>query len=210
MHWELLILALVAVVVLFQLYNVLGRRVGFKAEDKPGVPKSEESEGPIGRPAPDKVPDRLRMPNLDALKAKDANFNETNFVEKAREAYEQIVQAFNRGEIENLKERLSADVYTVFGNAIAARGEAKAVAVSFVDAPKADMDLIDLKDDRAQVRMRFLSELVYETRKPADEVGKPDEVHKQHRRTAEYWTFQKNLKSASNPWILTKVEAAKA
>ncbi|MDC7683063.1 Tim44/TimA family putative adaptor protein [Asticcacaulis sp. BYS171W] len=210
MSWELLILALVAVVVLFQLYNVLGRRVGFKAEDKPGAPRIEDTEGPIGRPAQDKPSDRLRLPNLDALKAKDSNFNEANFVEKSREAYEQIVLAFNRGEIDGLKERLSEDVFAVFGKAIAARGEAKAIAVAFVDSPKADMDLIDLKDDRAQVRMRFLSELVYETRTPPAEVGQPDQVHKQHRRTAEYWTFQKNLKSAANPWILVRVEAAKA
>ncbi|ESQ80929.1 Tim44/TimA family putative adaptor protein [Asticcacaulis sp. YBE204] len=214
MSWDLLILALIAVVVLFQLYNVLGRRVGFKAEDKAenklGAPKGDEGEGPIGRPAQDRVVDRLRLPNLDALKAKDSNFNEVNFVEKSREAYEQIVLAFNRGEIDNLKERLSESVFDVFSKAVAARGEQKAVAVSFVDAPKADMDLIDLKDDRAQVRMRFLSELVYETRTASSEVGVPDEVHKQHRRTAEYWTFQKNLKSAANPWILVRVEAAKA
>lgn len=207
MPWDLLILALIAVVVLFQLYNVLGRRVGFKAEDKPVVQKSDDSEGPFNRPGqePKAQPERLRMPNLDALKARDAHFNEVNFVEKAREAYEQIVLAFNRGEIEGLKDRLSESVYGVFAKAIEARGEQKAMTVSFVEAPKTDLDQIELKDDRALVRVRFLSELLYEM---ADTDG--GEPKKAHRRTAEFWTFQKNLKSPTNPWILSRVEAAKA
>lgn len=205
--WELPVLAIIAVVVLFQLYNVLGRRVGFKAEDKVQAPKPDEVET---TQRGDKVPDLMKLPNLDTLKTKDSNFNEINFLEKSRETYEQIVVAFNRGDIESLKDRLSDGVYSVFSKAIAARGDDKVIRVSFVDAPKADIDLIDFKDERAQVRVRFLSELVYETTKPTDEVGQADEIIKHHRRTAEYWTFQKNLKSTTNPWVLTKVEAAKA
>lgn len=207
MPWDLLILALIAVVVLFQLYNVLGRRVGFKAEDKPAVPKTDDNnEGPFNRPGQEpKQPERFKLPNLDALKARDNHFNEINFVEKAREAYEQIVLAFNRGEIEGLKDRLSDSVYGVFAKSIEARGEQKSMGVTFVEAPKTDLDQIDLKDDKASVRVRFLSELLYEM--PDPEGG---EVKKAHRRTAEFWTFQKNLKSPNNPWILSRVEAAKA
>ncbi|MFT3997191.1 MAG: Tim44/TimA family putative adaptor protein [Asticcacaulis sp.] len=205
MPWELLILAMIAVVVLFQLYNVLGRRVGFKAEDKPQIPKTEDAEAIAGRnPSEVRLPERPRIPNLDALKARDAHFNEVNFAEKAREAYEQIVTAFNRGEIDGLKERLTETVFGVFARAIDARGENRSIRVSFVEPPKTDLDQIDLKEDKAWVRVRFLSELVYETGE-----GETD-TKKTHGRTAEFWTFQKNLKSATNPWILSRVEAAKA
>lgn len=205
MPWDLLILALIAVVVLFQLYNVLGRRVGFKAEDKPVTQKPETGEATSGRTTAEvREPERPRIPNLDALKARDAHFNEINFVEKAREAYEQIVTAFNRGEIEGLKDRLTEAVYGTFARAVAARGDNKSIRVSFVEPPKTDLDQIDLNEDKALVRVRFLSELIYET-------GEGEaEVKKTHGRTAEFWTFQKNLKSASNPWILSRVEAAKA
>jgi len=204
MPWDLLILALIAVVVLFQLYNVLGRRVGFKAEDKPVTPKPEEGEAAGRANGEVRVPERPRIPNLDALKARDAHFNEINFVEKAREAYEQIVTAFNRGEIDGLKDRLTETVFTSFARAVEARGEDRMVKVSFVEPPKTDLDQIDLKEDKALVRVRFLSELLYETG------GGEQEVKKTHGRTAEFWTFQKNLKSASNPWVLARVEAAKA
>ncbi|WP_140984299.1 Tim44/TimA family putative adaptor protein [Asticcacaulis tiandongensis] len=208
MSWDLVILAVITVVVLFQLYNVLGKRVGLKAEDKAGAKKPEENEGAVRI---ERAPETVRIPNLEVLKTRDANFNEINFLEKAREVYEQIVLAFNRGEVNSVKERLSDTVYKVFSDAAAARSDdAKKQVVKFVDTPKADIDTIDFKDDLAQVRVRFLSELVYETRTPSDEVGKPDAVSSVHRRTAEYWTFQKTLKTPNHPWMLIKVEAAKA
>ena len=39
------------------------------------------------------------------------------------------------------------------------------------------------------------------------EPPKPQKVYK---RTAEYWTFQKTMRNQGNPWVLAKVEAAKA
>lgn len=208
MSWDLVILAVITVVVLFQLYNVLGKRVGLKAEDKTGLRKPEEAEGAVRI---DRTPEMVRIPNLEALKTRDTNFNEINFLEKAREVYEQIVLAFNRGDLSSVRERLSDTVYRVFSQATAARAEdAKNQTVRFVDTPKADIDTISLKDDLAQVRVRFLSELAFETRTPSGEIGKPDTVNSLHRRTAEYWTFQKTLKTPNHPWTLIKVEAARA
>ncbi len=37
--------------------------------------------------------------------------------------------------------------------------------------------------------------------------AKPSKIYK---RTAEYWTFQKGLRGQGGPWLLAKVEAAKA
>jgi predicted lipid-binding transport protein (Tim44 family) len=208
MSLELIILAIIAAVVLYQLYNVLGKNVGLKAEDKLNNPKSDDH--PIAPVIRDKPVEPAKVPNAETLKGRDPNFNEATFIEKAKEAYEQIVLAFNRGEIEGLKERLSDSVYSVFSTAISSRGDAKSIEAAFVDSPKADIDVINLKDDLADIRVRFLSELVYETKTLKASEGSADEIKKTHRRTAEYWTFQKNLKSANNPWILNRVEAAKA
>lgn len=234
----LVIFAIVAVVILFQLYNVLGRKVGFRAEDKPVTAKGEEfdlmSKG-------DKPLESSRMPNLDMLKTRDANFNELNFLEKARETYEQIVVAFHKGEIDTVKDKLSETVYGSFAKAIAARPVPND-HLSFVDTPKADIDVIDFKDDVAQIRVRFLSELAYEAPPveaplveaetaveptPESPVVSPVEsavpvtktettkkdAHKPvktFKRTAEFWTFQKGLRLPNSPWLLSKVEAAKA
>jgi len=246
----LVIFAVIAVVILVQLYNVLGRKVGFRGDDKPATPRTEDVEAGA---QPVRLPEASRVPNLEVLKTRDANFNEINFIEKARETYEQVVLAFHKGELDTVKDKLSDGVFSVFSNAVNERHNPPRDRLSFVGAPKADMDVIEFKDDVAQIRVRFLSELAYEepevvvepippveappvaslevkepisevpeapkkrTRKsatPAPElVSKPvvaPKPSKVYKRTAEYWTFQKGLRSQGGSWLLTKVEAAKA
>ncbi|MEI9903868.1 MAG: Tim44/TimA family putative adaptor protein [Asticcacaulis sp.] len=226
----LVILAIVAVVILFQLYNVLGRKAGFRIEEKalPGKPEDFDATAKLlerpGEPA--------RLPNLEVLKTRDVNFNEINFLEKARETYEQVVLAFHRGELDPIKDRLSEPVFRVFSGAVSARAEAPQASLSFVDQPKADLDTIEFKEDSAQVRVRILSELAYESTAPeaiqetvpetapetkaeapvATPSGKKDTAKpvKTYKRTAEFWTFQKGLRNQNSPWVLARVEAAKA
>lgn len=228
----LVIFAIVALVILVQLYSVLGRKTGFRVEDKVLAQKPEEFDSAIKLERPAEGP---KLPNLDLLKSRDVNFNEINFLEKARETYEQVVMAFHKGELDMVKDRLSEKVYGLFTQAVAARAQPVTDRVSFVDTPKADMDVIEFKDDTAQIRVRFLSELAYEDIAPASqaepvpetapeteiapegkalakpaakaEPARPETIHK---RTAEYWTFQKGMRSPGGPWLLTRVEAAKA
>ncbi len=226
-----IIFAVIAVVILFQLYNVLGRRVGFRPEEKPVTSKPDSFELMA---KPEKAIETPRIPNLDQLKSRDANFNEINFVEKARETYEQVVLAYHKGDLDAIKDRLTPEVYTAFSGALAGRDSGAHDTLSFVDTPKADIDIIDFRDDAAQIRVRFLSELAYETKPdaaladtapadtaPAEDVAPsavpvtperkdPEKPQRVYKRTAEYWTFQKTMRNQGNPWVLAKVEAAKA
>ncbi len=221
----LVIFAVIAVVILFQLYNVLGRRVGFRPEEKPATPKPDGFELVA---KPEKPVEAPRIANLDQLKSRDANFNEVNFVEKARETYEQVVLAYHKGDIDGIKDRLTPDVYRAFSGALSDRPAAHDT-LSFVDTPKADIDVIDFRDDAAQIRVRFLSELAYEAKPetagqetlvpetPDEDIATavpatkaPEKPQKIYKRTAEYWTFQKAMRNQGNPWVLAKVEAAKA
>jgi len=209
----LVIFAIVAIIILVQLYSVLGRKVGFRVEDKVLAKPAEDIDGALKLERPAEAP---KLPNLDLLKSRDVNFNEINFVEKARETYEQIVQAYHRGDIDAVKDRLSENVYAIFKQAIESRAVPVTRRLSFVDAPKADIDLIDFKDDTAQIRVRFLSELMFEDLpQPAEgEAGVAPEVkekpEKTYERTAEFWTFQKSLRNPGSPWLLTHTMAAKA
>ena len=208
----LVIFAIVAVIILVQLYSVLGRKVGFRVEDKVLAKPAEDIDGALKLERPAEAP---RLPNLDLLKSRDVNFNEINFIEKARETYEQIVQAYHRGEIDSVKERLSENVYAIFKQAVETRSTPVTRRLSFVDAPKADIDLIDFKDDTAQIRVRFLSELMFEDLPQPALEGEEGGVatqpkDKTYERTAEFWTFQKTLRTPGSPWLLTHTMAAKA
>jgi predicted lipid-binding transport protein (Tim44 family) len=206
MQVSLVIFGLIALLVLFQLFNVLGKKTGFKVDDQPLPVKAEDDKDNVMRI--ERRPEITKITNLDQLKARDSQFNELNFLEKTRETYEAVVMAFNGGDVGPVKDKLSEAVFKVFSDAVAARPQqGRDLNASFVGQPKADFESIDVTDDMAKVKVRFLSELIYN--EPTDDVAK-GAAQKTHRRTAEFWTFQKNLKSMQDPWILIKVEAAKA
>src|ERR1700761_3364697 len=154
---ELLIFAVLAAVVLFQLYSVLGRRMGRQPEDaaKAG-PISPNAERLSARPEPSSLP----APGLAGLKARDPNFDPQRFLQGARTAYEQIVKAYASGDRDLLKRLTSSTVYRVFENALAARDAAdRTEQVEFLHPPRADLDDASINGDTARVRVRFLSEL---------------------------------------------------
>jgi predicted lipid-binding transport protein (Tim44 family) len=91
-----------------------------------------------------------------------------------------------------------------FEKAIAAR-EAKGVteAVEFVQPPRSDFEGAEVKDDVARTRVRFLAEF-------RSRIQGPDGETAQDRRTAEVWTFERDVKSKNPNWTLIHVDAAEA
>ncbi|MHB8530573.1 MAG: TIM44-related membrane protein TimA, partial [Caulobacteraceae bacterium] len=83
---ELIILAALAAVVLFQLYAVLGRRVGRGPQDLPQVqqgPKNGDTAR-LSQPAEDTG----ALSGLAAIKARDPAFDIGQFLQVARQAYQ--------------------------------------------------------------------------------------------------------------------------
>ena len=64
-------------------------------------------------------------------------------------------------------------------------------------------DAVELKDDLAHASVRFLAEIRSRTKGPEGEAV-------DDRRTAEIWTFERNLKSRNPNWTLVHVDAAEA
>lgn len=201
---QLIIFAALAAVVLFQLYSVLGRRVGRQPEDQ----VQPEGAAPPLR-APDLALDDLAaggvsLSRLAAVKARDPAFDLPRFLAGARSAYETIVRAFAAGDRATLTSLLSPGVMKAFDGEIAAREAAgRTETVEFLHAPRADLDKAEVQDDQARMTVRFLAEFRSRTKGPEGE-GVDD------RRTAELWTFERNLKSRDPNWTLVHVDAAEA
>ena len=203
-YLELVIFAVFAAVVLYQLYAVLGRRIGRQPEDNPPKPVVAPVDAdpvtvgeapPIDAPAPT---------GLNAIRAKDPGFETARFLDGARQAYEMIVIAFAAGDRATLQNLLSPAVAESFEAAIDAReAEGRTETVEFLHAPRADLEQIEVKDDVAHVIVRFLGEFRSRTKGPEGE-GVDD------RRTAELWTFERNLNSRDPNWTLVHVDAAEA
>ena len=199
---QLLIFAVLAGVVLYQLYSVLGRRVG----RQPG----EDAQAPLERPAPgpllepEAAESAAGLTGLAALRAREPSFDVAHFLSGARSAYEMIVRAFASGDRETLRGLLAADVFASFDKAIGQKiAEGRTETVEFIQTPRADLEGIDLVGDQVRARVRFLAEFRSRTKGPEGE-GVDD------RRTAEVWTFERPVASANPNWILTRVDAAQA
>jgi predicted lipid-binding transport protein (Tim44 family) len=200
---QLIIFAALAAVVLYQLYSVLGRRVGRQPEDQV---QPEGVAGPVPTPAPldELAAAGVSLSGLAALTARDPGFDLSRFLGGAKGAYEMIVRAFAAGDRATLTNLLAPNVMKAFDGEIAAReAGGRSETVEFLHAPRADLDKAEVQGDLARMTVRFLAEFRSRTKGPEGE-GVDD------RRTAELWTFERNLKSRDPNWTLVHVDAAEA
>jgi predicted lipid-binding transport protein (Tim44 family) len=201
---ELIIFAGLAAIVLYQLYAVLGRRVGRQPEDRPLAPAAATS-GLAPDTAVPLVDEGVALTGLAAVKARDPGFDPSRFLTGAKAAYEMIVKAFAAGDRAQLRNLLSPPVMASFDTAIAQReAENRTEAVEFLHPPRADLEKAEVQGaDLARLTVRFLAEFRSRTKGPEGE-GVED------RRTAELWTFERRLKSRDPNWLLVHVDAAEA
>jgi len=201
---ELIIFAALAAIVLYQLYSVLGRRVGRQPEDQP-QPETAPAQvrAPERNPA-EQVEEGVALTGVAAIRARDPAFDLSHFLHGAKSAYEMIVRAFAEGDRETLRNLLSDEVYGSFDSALSAReAEGRSEQVEFLHPPRADMDKAQLDGDRARITVRFLAEIRSRTKDAAGEAV-------DDRRTAELWTFERSLKARDPNWTLVHVAAAEA
>jgi predicted lipid-binding transport protein (Tim44 family) len=216
-----------AVVIFFQLRNVLGRRTG--SERPPFDPytagrtreDAQKSENVVslprkrapGEPAIDAYAaiDAFAMPDTDlnkglrTIKDNDPAFDPKTFVDGAKMAYEMIVMAYADGDRKTLKNLLSREVYDGFVAAIGDR-EAKSEKIqsSFVGIDKADIVSAEMKGGEAHITLRIVSELISATRDKAGAVidGDPETVAE----VKDVWTFARDTRSRDPNWKLVATE----
>jgi predicted lipid-binding transport protein (Tim44 family) len=200
---ELIIFAGLAVVVLYQLYTVLGRRVGRQPGDRPATETAAIGPSAPERPA-EPTDDGVELTGLAAIRARDPGFDVGRFLGGARGAYQMIVTAFAEGDRKTLANLLAPAVLASFEQVIDAReAEGRSETVEFIHPPRADLETADVSGDMARVTVRFLAE--FRTRSKGPEGEAVDD-----RRTAELWTFERPLNSRDPNWALVHVDAAEA
>ena len=207
---QIVIFAVIAAFVLFQLYNVLGKKVGRQPQEDVKAPALPSGEAPaVARPALDSI----TMAAISGLRARDPNFDANKFLDGSRQAYETIVRGYASGDRAALKPLLAPAVMESFETGIAARevrGETE--QVEFLHPPRADLESATVEGDRAVAKVRFLAEIRSRVILPEGEAtpGAPGEPRTEERRTAEHWTFERTLGAADPNWVLARVEPANA
>jgi predicted lipid-binding transport protein (Tim44 family) len=208
---QLLVLAGIAIFLILKLRSVLGTREGF---EKPPIPLEdvrprvrrdfEVIEGGPDRDIIDHVPeDSDAAKALAAMKQAEPSFAVTPFLEGARGAYEMILMAFERGDLDAIRAFLSDDVEGSFAEAIAQRErDGLTIEASFVGMKELSLQDATFNRDSgfAEISVRFVGEQTYVVRNKAGEIieGSPREIKK----SRDIWTFARKMGSDDPNWQL--------
>jgi predicted lipid-binding transport protein (Tim44 family) len=170
----LFVAAMVAGVVCFRLYSVLGRRTGH--EPPPQAVSAPQTPNAL---QPQVAPVQTSNGILE-IQLADSSFDTPKFLIGARDAYAQIVNAFAAGDRDTLRPLLSPDVFAAFDAGIAGRSEAPAALVKLTDA-RVSGSALHGRD--AEVTVTFTAEFASGT-------------------VIDVWTFERNLDSTNPNWVL--------
>lgn len=207
---QLLVLAGVAIFLVLRLKNVLGTREGFEKPpviaERSGGKKAnlEVVDGGLDRDITDHVPaDSNAATAIARMKAIERDFNVSEFLAGARGAYEMILMAFEKGELDQIQPFLSNGVFETFADVVKAReDQGLSVEAEFIGVR--ELTLLDARFDdttsEGELVVRFVGELTSVVRDQAGDIveGNPKEVKRQK----DVWTFARTM-GADNPnWQL--------
>lgn len=210
----ILLLAMVAGIIVFRLYTVLGRRTGNEREPRdrfrPVQAGTPQPAAPDTVPAlPDRSaatsrqgdePDALAQA-LANIKRADGQFDGEHFLEGAREAYRRVVTAFAAHDRETLQRLLSDEVYGAFDAEMHGH-EARNETVNYALVGLSDARILhaELKGRTAELTVRFAAQFVSSTTDSAGTVVEGDA--KAIRDVVDIWTFNRDLRSSDPNWTL--------
>ncbi|MDE0694988.1 MAG: Tim44/TimA family putative adaptor protein [Boseongicola sp.] len=207
--FQLLVLAGVALFLIFKLRSVLGTRRGFEKPPVVGGSARTRPEFDVieGGPDPD-ITDFVEDGSasamaLAAMKEAEPGFMVATFLEGAREAFEMILMAFENGDLSEVEGLISDDIERSFAPIFVARRErrvtveASLVAIRDVTLKEA---AFDADSSLAEMTVRFVCEL---TSVVKDDVGKvvegdPNEIKRQKH----VWTFARTMGANDPNWQL--------
>ncbi len=213
MTFGIVLLAMIALFVGLRLYAVLGQRTGH--EQSP-VTRPEASRGLEQAPAPVEPNSNAPEPSgfafeqnaaagVRAIIAADSTFDVARFLEGAQAAYRMVLEAFWRGDREELSQLASPDVVAAFDSAIREREEAgHSLDNRLVGIEKAVIDDARLDGRTAEIEVRFDAYVAAITRNSDGELiaGSMSDALP----TNDIWTFQRELGSADPNWRLVETD----
>jgi predicted lipid-binding transport protein (Tim44 family) len=212
---QLLVLAGVAVFLIIKLRSVLGTRQGFEKPPLPleGARPSPQRSFEVIEGGPDRdIADHVAEGSeaaaaLAAMKRVESSFSVGTFLQGARGAYEMILIAFDKGEMDKIKPFLSDEVHATFAEAVADR-EAKGLTIEANFIGIRDLALheatFDPATNLAEIAVRFTAEMTSVVRDKSGAIveGSTSEIKRQR----DIWTFSRIMGSDNPNWQLTATE----
>jgi predicted lipid-binding transport protein (Tim44 family) len=203
--------AMVAGVILFRLYTILGRRTGNERERLSRFDRTANQATDSVVALPDR--NRLRGDTAAArplddveqalmdIKLADRTFETDHFVSGAKKAHELIVTAYAKADRETLRPLLSDEVFDAFDHAIKGRqSRGETVKFTLVGYKDVKVSHASLKARMAEITVTFAVQFISSTNNAGGAVieGDPAAV----RDVTDVWTFSRDLRGSDPNWTL--------
>ena len=229
----IIILAALAVFIVWKLRSVLGTRTGterppfnpFTRRDRTDAASAAPPESGKVIPLPGAPPTKVQQPagnlnqwrgmladgssaeaGLNAIAAADPSFSAKIFIDGARSAYEMIVAAFSKGDRATLKTLLSPEVYDGFAAAISAReARGETVQHTFVALDKVLIEEAHLRGSIAQIGTVFESQQINAIHDRNGALAEPGSDVVGH--VTDHWSFARDTSSRDPNWRLVATQA---
>ncbi|MEO0357492.1 MAG: Tim44/TimA family putative adaptor protein [Pseudomonadota bacterium] len=210
---QLLVLAGIVVFMVLRLRNALGTRDGFEGpprssrfgEPQKKAPEFEVIEGGVDRDITDHVEENSDTADaLARMKRIEPSFSVNEFVGGARGAYEMILMAFEKGDLDSIRPFLADDVFEAFDSVVASRADqGLTVEAEFIGLREVKLANARFVDDtrKATIDMRFVAELTSVVKNADGEVVEGDA--REIRRQKDVWSFSRVMGSDDPNWQLT-------
>ena len=187
-YYDIIIFAAIAVFLVFRLRKVLGKRSGFeKSSGDSSENTNNHSESKVeGKTIPE-LDDNFK----ELKKAYEIldEFNHKSFLDGAKNAFEVIINAFNKGEEKILKDLLTDEVYNVFKKEINKNNNEPESQIYSLSIEK--VESVSTDQGKIVICIKFVSEH-FKNNDEKTIVKKEDS-----------WSFEKLIKSKKPNWLLS-------
>ena len=211
--FDIIIFAMLAGYLVFQLRRALGRRSDNQESKSKSSPeqraKHSEADNIVAIKSNKKKNKNQKqeetLGGLNELREKDPSFNDTDFVNGSKEAFSWIVEAFSKGEISKLEPLLSEPLFNGFKRAIEQREtDQLSLETNIVSIKSAQIHNVTVKQNQVNITVEYVTDQIKSTRNAKDEIvdGDPDTIET----VTDLWTFNRNIKSKNPNWTLVKTE----
>ena len=218
---QILVLAAVAIFLFWRLRSVLGSRQGFentniRSEDITEKKQNKKNDSNViehkANEIDEEIADYVELDSpafraLSEMKKAENGWLVSHFVSGAKMAYEEILMAFEKGDLSTIKKMTSEEVSESFEKVIDERAN-KGLRVEAEFGGVRDIRIkevhFDKKSLEANIKMVFKCELSFSVKDKEGNIieGGPDKVKKQR----DIWTFSRRMNSDLPNWHLVKTE----
>lgn len=205
---QIVVLAAIAVFLVMRLRNVLGTREGFEPPRQPVVQAAPGRASSGAEPEGSDVLDHAAAGSaaaaaLTAMQRAEPDFAVGPFLAGARQAYEMILTAFEKGDLAEVRPFLSPAVAQAFDAVIAQRRADGIVSeVQYLGTHETALQdaAFDPQTGIGEITIRFVGELIAVQRDAGGEVVDGDA--RKPRRQRDQWTFARRMGQADPNWQL--------